>query len=153
AIALAMAASRSEPLKVAFNSATYGLAAALSSLGLVVVPPGAFGYGSLALCVVLSGAIFVFVNVLMVCVAMGLARETPVLPIFLDPLRQSGPIFGIMVFVSAQAVIFWRVSPPLVLLLGAPIVALTLYQRTVVRHRVAEEAASRDSLTGLKNRR
>jgi diguanylate cyclase (GGDEF)-like protein/putative nucleotidyltransferase with HDIG domain len=58
-----------------------------------------------------------------------------------------------MVFVSAQAVIFWQISPPLVLLLGAPLVALTLYQRSAVRHRVAEEAASKDSLTGLKNRR
>ena len=51
-------------------------------------------------------------------------------PIFLDHLRHSGPIFGIMVFVAAQAVIFWRLSPPLVLLLGAPLFALTLYQRS-----------------------
>ena len=46
-------------------------------------------------------------------------------------MRQSGPIFAIMVFVAAQAVIFWRLSPPLVLLLGAPLFALTLYQRSV----------------------
>jgi diguanylate cyclase (GGDEF)-like protein/putative nucleotidyltransferase with HDIG domain len=102
---------------------------------------------------VLSGAIFVVVNVLMVCIAMGLSTNVRVTPIFMDHLRYSGPIFGIMVFVAAQAVIFWRVSPPLVLLLGAPLVALTLYQRSAVRHRVAEEAASTDSLTGLKNRR
>ena len=89
----------------------------------------------------------------MVCVAMGLSTNVRVTPIFMDHLRYSGPIFGIMVFVAAQAVIFWRVSPPLVLLLGAPLVALTLYQRSAVRHRVAEEAASTDSLTGLKNRR
>jgi diguanylate cyclase (GGDEF)-like protein/putative nucleotidyltransferase with HDIG domain len=153
AIGLAMAAARAESLKVAFNVATYAIAGALSSLALLLAPATEHGYASLALCVVLSGAIFIVVNVLMVCVAMGLARLTPVLPIFMDHLRQSGPIFGIMVFVSAQAVIFWQVSPPLVLLLGAPLVALTLYQRSAVRHRVAEEAASTDSLTGLKNRR
>ena len=154
AIGLAMAAGRATPLKVAFNMATYGIAAALASLALVAtdpVTPG--GYGSLALCIVLSGAIFVLVNVTMVCVAIGLATGSRVLPILVDHLRYSGPIFGIMVFVAAQAVIFWRVSPPLVLLLGAPLVALTLYQRSALRHRVAEEAATTDSLTGLRNRR
>jgi diguanylate cyclase (GGDEF)-like protein/putative nucleotidyltransferase with HDIG domain len=153
AIGLAMAAARTEPLKVAFNVAAYAIAAALSSVALVFASPTHYGYGSLAFCIVLSGGIFVLVNVLMVCVAMGLAGETRVFPIFMEHLRQSGPIFGIMVFVAAQAVIFWQVSPPLVLLLGAPLVALTLYQRSAVRHRVAEEAASTDSLTGLKNRR
>ena len=154
AIGVAMAAVRIQPLKVAFNVATYAIAAALSSLALVVTSPlEQYGYVNLAFCIVLSGAIFVFVNVLMVCIAMGLSTNLRVFPIFTEHLRYSGPIFGIMVFVAAQAVIFWRVSPPLVLLLGAPLVALTLYQRSAVRHRVAEEAASTDSLTGLKNRR
>ena len=153
-IGLSMAASRAEPLKVAFNSATYALAAGLSSLPLLVEGSLAHhGYASLALSVVLSGATFVIANVFLVCLAMGLAGGLPVRPIFEDHLRHSGPTFGIMVFVAAQAVIFWRLSPPLVLLLGAPLFALTLYQRSSVRHRVAEEAAATDSLTGLKNRR
>ena len=37
--------------------------------------------------------------------------------------------------------------------MSAPLFALTLYQRSSVRHRVAEEEAATDSLTGLKNRR
>jgi diguanylate cyclase (GGDEF)-like protein len=153
-IGVAMATSSREPLKVAFNVATYALAAGVAALVVTLdAPVAASGYGGLALCVVLSGAVFVLVNVLMVCVAIGLAQGTRVLPLFADHLRYSGLIFGVMVFVAAQAVIFWRVSPPLVLLLGAPLVALTLYQRSSVRHRAAEEAASRDSLTGLRNRR
>jgi diguanylate cyclase (GGDEF)-like protein/putative nucleotidyltransferase with HDIG domain len=40
-----------------------------------------------------------------------------------------------------------------VLLLSAPLFALTLYQRSSVHGRAAEEAAATDSLTGLKNRR
>jgi len=75
AIGLAMAGARSQPLKIGFNVATYAIAGALSSLELLVVPPAAEGYGYLALSVVLSGAIFILVNVLMVCVAMGLSRE------------------------------------------------------------------------------
>ena len=73
--------------------------------------------------------------------------------VFADHLRYSGPIFAIAVLVAAQAVILWRVSAPLVLLLSAPLFALTLYQRSSVRGRVAEKAASTDSLTCLKNRR
>jgi diguanylate cyclase (GGDEF)-like protein/putative nucleotidyltransferase with HDIG domain len=153
-IGIAMTAARSAPFKVIFNVATYALAAALSALVLVVDEPlNHFGYASLAFSVVLGGAVFVLANVFMVCLAMSLSGAGPVSPIFRDHLRHSGPIFGIMVFVAAQAVIFWRVSPPLVLLLGAPLFALTLYQRSSVRHRVAEEAASTDVLTGLKNRR
>ena len=80
-------------------------------------------------------------------------RRASIRATFVDHLRHSGPIFAIMVFVAAQAVIFWRMSAGLVLLLGAPILALTLYQRAYVRRRTAEEEAATDSLTALKNRR
>jgi diguanylate cyclase (GGDEF)-like protein/putative nucleotidyltransferase with HDIG domain len=152
-IGIAMAATDG-PLKVTFNSATYALAAGLAALPLLV--DGALmkqGYGSLAIAVGVSGGIFVVANVMLVCVAIAYSSGLRVGPIFRDHLHYSGPIFGVMVFVAAQAVIFWRLSPPLVLLLGAPLFALTLYQRSALRHRAAEEAASTDSLTGLKNRR
>jgi diguanylate cyclase (GGDEF)-like protein/putative nucleotidyltransferase with HDIG domain len=58
-----------------------------------------------------------------------------------------------MIFVAVQAVVFWRLSAPLVILLSAPLFALTLYQRSSVGQRAAEEAATTDSLTGLRNRR
>jgi diguanylate cyclase (GGDEF)-like protein/putative nucleotidyltransferase with HDIG domain len=119
----------------------------------VEAPGRESSYGLLAVSVVVSGAIFVFVNVLLVCAAIGLASGGSIREVFSEHLRHSGPIFGIAVFVAAQAVILWRLSAPLVLLLSAPLFALTLYQRSAVRGRVAEEAASTDSLTGLKNRR
>jgi diguanylate cyclase (GGDEF)-like protein/putative nucleotidyltransferase with HDIG domain len=153
-ISLAMTLDRVQPIKVAFNGATYAIASGLASLPLVIEAPGAeSSYGLLAVSVVVSGAIFVFVNVLLVCGAIGIASGGSIREVFSDHLRQSGPIFGIAVFVAAQAVILWRLSAPLVLLLSAPLFALTLYQRSAVRGRVAEEAASTDSLTGLKNRR
>jgi two-component system cell cycle response regulator len=90
---------------------------------------------------------------MLVCIAIGLSSGSSALAVFRDHLRYSGPIFGIMIFVAVQAVIFWRLSAPLVILLSAPLFALTLYQRSSLRHRAAEEAATTDSLTGLKNRR
>jgi diguanylate cyclase (GGDEF)-like protein/putative nucleotidyltransferase with HDIG domain len=95
----------------------------------------------------------VLANVMLVCIAIGLSNGSSPLAAFRDHLRLSGPIFAIMIFVAMQAVIFWRLSAPLVILLSAPLFALTLYQRSSVRHRVAEEEAATDSLTGLKNRR
>jgi len=58
-----------------------------------------------------------------------------------------------MVFVIAQAVIFWLQSPYLVILVGAPLFALNLYQRAAVKRRLAEHEAARDSLTHLGNYR
>ena len=73
--------------------------------------------------------------------------------ILVDHLRHSGPIFAVMVFVAAQAVIFWTLNKWLVLLLSAPLFALTMYQRSHVRSRIAEAEAATDGLTSLKNRR
>ncbi len=152
-IGFAMAIDRSEPIKVGFNSAAYALAAGFAALPLLIDGGGRASYGLVALSVVVRGAIFVVANVAIVCTAIGFATGTPVREVFRDHMQQSGPIFAISVFVAAQAVILWRLSEPLVLLLSAPLFALTLYQRSSVRGRVAEEAASTDSLTGLRNRR
>ena len=154
AIAVSMAFSRAEPLKIFFNSATYAIATGLAALPQVVTGQvGEHSYARLAASVFASGAIFVFVNVMLVCIAIGLSSGNPPLRVFKDHLRYSWPIFAIMIFVAVQAVIFWRLSAPLVILLSAPIFALTLYQRSSVGQRAAEEAATTDSLTGLRNRR
>ncbi len=150
-----MTVNRVPPIKVVFNACTYAIAAGLAAgvgalLGDVT---GRHGYGGVVALTVGCGAAFVLANVALVCVAIGISSNTKVGATIADHLRHSGPIFAIMVFVAAQAVIFWRLSPLLVLLLGAPIFALTLYQRSYVRSRTAEEEAATDSLTALKNRR
>ena len=153
-IAVAMALDRVPPIKVAFNASGYAIATALGSVPLLVGDSGhGRNYGLAALSVVLSGGIFVVANVVLVCGAIARASGGRLREVVGDHLRYSGPIFAIAVFVAAQAVVMWRISPPLLLLLSAPLFALTLYQRSSVRGRAAEEAASTDSLTGLKNRR
>jgi diguanylate cyclase (GGDEF)-like protein/putative nucleotidyltransferase with HDIG domain len=154
AIGLATTFARDDALKVAFNSATYAIAAGLAALpALAFEPVSELDYGRLAGSIFAGGAIFVFVNVMLVCIAIGLSSGSSTLAVFRDHLRYSGPMFGIMIFVAVQAVVFWQLSAPLVLLLSAPLFALTLHQRSSVRHRAAEEMATTDSLTGLKNRR
>ncbi len=153
-IGLAMAVQRCDAIKVLFNGATYAIATGLAALPpLIDHAGGQQGYGALAASVLVGGAIFVVSNVLMVCCAIGLATYGSIRAVFLDHIRYSGPIFAIAVFVAAQAVILWRLSAPLVLLLSAPLFALILYQRSSLRSRAAEEDAATDSLTALKNRR
>jgi diguanylate cyclase (GGDEF)-like protein/putative nucleotidyltransferase with HDIG domain len=153
-IGVAMSLDRVPPIKVAFNGAGYAIATGLAAVPLLVGNAGHGGnYALVALSVVLSGGIFVVANVVLVCGAIALGSGSQLREVVADHLRYSGPIFGIAVFVAAQAVVLWRLSPPLVLLLCAPLFAVTLYQRSSVRGRAAEEAASTDSLTGLKNRR
>jgi diguanylate cyclase (GGDEF)-like protein len=154
-IALAMTLAGSSAIKIAFNAGIYAIAAAMAAgVGLIIgQTTGHYGYVGLVVLTICCGAVFVVANVLLVCVAIGLASSASIRSTFSDHLRHSGPIFAIMVFVAAQAVIFWQLSAGLVLLLGAPILSLTLYQRAYVRRRTAEEEAATDSLTALKNRR
>jgi len=154
AIGLALSLEHVEPIKIAFNSATYAIAVGVAALPAWVVPGVPHdNYGLVALSVVVAGAIFLLTNVLLVCIAISRTTGNRLREVFVDHIQHSGPVFVIAVFVTAQAVILWRLSAPLVLLLSAPLFALTLYQRSSVRGRVAEKAASTDSLTLLKNRR
>jgi len=152
AIAVAQVPSRVAPLKLLFNSAVYGIAAAVASLPTAVHGLPA-GYGRLTAVTVASGGIFVLVNVVLVCLAMALASGDRAQDVLADHLRHSGLVFSIMAFIAAQVVIFWELSPALLLLVGAPLFSLNQYQRSAVRSRVALKAASTDSLTGLKNHR
>jgi diguanylate cyclase (GGDEF)-like protein len=155
AIAIAQIPARVGVLKLSFNSAGYGIAAAVASLPTAFVDQHGLqmGYGPLTALTVVSGGIFVFINVVLVCVAMALASGERARDALGDHLRHSGVVFSIMAFIAAQVVIFWELSPPLLVLVGAPLFALNQYQRSAVRSRVALRAASTDSLTGLKNHR
>jgi diguanylate cyclase (GGDEF)-like protein len=151
AIAAAMISTRAELLKIFFNSSVYAISAAAASLPNLVFDDG--GYGRLTALAVASGAIFFFVNVVLVCSAMALASANRLRDVLRDHLRHSGSAFSIMAFMAAQVVIFWQLSPLLLILVGAPLFTLNLYQRSTVRGRAALKAASTDSLTGLKNHR
>jgi diguanylate cyclase (GGDEF)-like protein/putative nucleotidyltransferase with HDIG domain len=154
-IALAMALGRSAPLKVLFNAAVYAIAAGVAALCGTVVGPAVsgWGYGGLVASTVVCGAVFLAVNIFLVCLAIALGGGLPVRATFVDYVAQAGAICALMVFVAAQAVILWRDEAGLVLLLTAPLLALWLYQRTYLRSRVAEQEAATDSLTCLRNRR
>jgi diguanylate cyclase (GGDEF)-like protein len=155
AIACAMLPLRVDGLKLAFNSAVYAVSAALASLPSYVYHAHSLDreYAAVTAIAFASGAVFVATNVALVCTAIALASGKRVREIVTDHLRHSGLVFSIMAFIVAQVVIFWQLSPLLLVLAGAPLFAVNLYQRSLVRGRRALKAASTDSLTGLKNHR
>jgi diguanylate cyclase (GGDEF)-like protein len=155
AMALAQIPPRTPPLKLIFNASVYAIAAAAASLPEIFAhaDPSRVGYGELTSLVFASGAIFVITNVILVCIVVALATGDTVRDILREYLHHSVPAFSIMIFLAAQAVIFWRLSPPLIILVGAPLFTLNLYQRSSIKGRVAAKEAATDSLTALKNHR
>jgi diguanylate cyclase (GGDEF)-like protein/putative nucleotidyltransferase with HDIG domain len=155
AIAVAIIPIQVGMLKLAFNSAVYSISAGLASLPNYVGHAQSLdgSYAALTGIAFVSGAIFVSTNVVLVCTATAVASGERIHDILADHLRRSGLVFSITAFIVAQMVIFWELSPFLLILAGAPLFAINLYQRSMVRGRVALEAASTDSLTGLKNHR
>jgi len=155
AILIAQLPTRPGPLRLAFNSAVYAIAAGLASIPGSLASEAAphTNLGAVIGLAFFSGAVFVAVNVALVCGAIALASGEPVRKVMDAHLRHSGPAFTVMVFVVAQAILAWHQSPYLLPLVGAPLFALNLYQRAAIKRRTAEVQAARDNLTGLGNQR
>jgi diguanylate cyclase (GGDEF)-like protein len=154
-VAAQIAERRTNILRTAFNAAAYSVAAFAGSLFALFVAqdPAHPHFGRLTMLVFAEGAVFVGLNVLLVCTAVALFDGSRVRGVVTDHLRHSGPAFAIMAFIAALAVALWTVSPPLLGLLAGPVFALALFQRYALRTRVALRAASTDSLTHLPNHR
>jgi diguanylate cyclase (GGDEF)-like protein/putative nucleotidyltransferase with HDIG domain len=154
AILVAQLPMRPGPLRVAFNSAVYAIAAGLAATATLAGQIGPHSNVGVVVGVAfLAGTVFVAANVALVCGAIGLASDRPVRKVIDDHLRHSGPPFTVMVFVVAQATLAWHQSPYLLPLVGAPLFALNLYQRAALKRRAAEVEAARDNLTELGNQR
>src|SRR4029077_13751182 len=84
-----------------------------------------------------QGAVFIVVNVGLVCVAIALSEGKELRPVLVDHLRHSGLPFLMMASIAALAVSLWSASPPLLLLLAGPLLTLGMYQRYAHKTRVA----------------
>jgi diguanylate cyclase (GGDEF)-like protein/putative nucleotidyltransferase with HDIG domain len=145
-------------LRLLFNASVYAVAVFAASLPGVWLSVGLAGSGHMAYArliasVFATGAIFVAVNVFLVCFAIALFENLSPREVIIDHLRHSAPAFVTMAFLAALGVILWSVEPPLLLLLAGPLITLSLYQRYALSTRVAQVAAATDNLTGLLNHR
>jgi diguanylate cyclase (GGDEF)-like protein len=143
------------PRKVAFNVAQYALSAlaaravwcALTEQSLLggYVP---FETDQLA-AALLTGAVFVVVNHLLVCVAVALETRQRLVKVLADGLRFSVTTSGVLVAMAPLAAFLVQASPYLLLLLLLPVIAVHASAAQAMRH---EHEAMHDALTGLANR-
>jgi diguanylate cyclase (GGDEF)-like protein len=135
-----------------FNAAVDGLAAFSSAF-----PVFLFGESStlesITLYAFTGGALYVVVNVVLVCGALAILAGRPLRELLHDNLGHSGPAFVIMAFLAALSASLWTTDPWLLVLLAGPLFTLTLYQRSALSTKVATRDALTDSLTGLGNHR
>ena len=104
-----------------FNAAVYGLAAFSSAFPVFLL--GARAVTSLeriTLYAFVGGALYVIVNVVLVCGALAILAGQPLRVLLRDNLGHSGPAFVIMAFLAALAASLWTTDPWLLVLLAGP---------------------------------
>jgi diguanylate cyclase (GGDEF)-like protein len=152
-ICLPMLIQRDPKIRAFFNGSAYAIAAAAASVPrlLGVVPE--HDVTRMSAYAFVGGMIFVLVNVGLVSGAVTLAEGVAYRETLSSILRYSGPALAIMAFLAALAANLWTIKPALLVLLAGPLFALSLYQRTALKSRLAQRDALTDNLTGLGNHR
>jgi diguanylate cyclase (GGDEF)-like protein len=152
-IFLPMVFQRMPTIKAAFNGGAYAIAAAAASMPRILGVVPSHDVVRLSAYAFVGGMIFVLVNVGLVAGAVTLAERIRYRETLGSLLRYSGPALAIMAFLAALAANLWTIKPGLLVLLAGPLFALSLYQRTALKSRLALHDALTDNLTGLGNHR
>ena len=140
-------------IKAALNGSAYALAAAAASIPRLSGLVHSHDVLRMSIYAFAAGLIFVLVNVGLVAGAISIAQSVSYRETLFSILEYSGPALSIMGFLAALAANLWTIKPALLLLLAGPLFALSLYQRTALRSRMALHDALTDNLTGLGNHR
>ena len=147
--------NRRTPKKSAFNTAQYILsllAARAVYSGLAHLP---FFGGPMTVEVhhlgpLLAGGIaMVVVNLLLVTAVVSIATSQPLLTILREDARFHAATQVVLLCIGAVAAVVVKDGVAVLVLLGAPVIAVHWTTAAAIRH---AHAASHDSLTGLKNR-
>ncbi len=139
------------PIRIAYNSAVFALAAAAA--GWSMRPLGGDGAGSLAARVAVSTFVDHWVNLLLIAAVVAVSRGKAFLPVLRANLRGTTLPFALMASAALMLVVLWERSPALSIALVGPLLAMALYQRSTHEALRATRLALTDPLTGLGNHR
>jgi diguanylate cyclase (GGDEF)-like protein len=139
-------------LKLAFNSATYALAAAACGGVGVVVGRGGSVHATI-LDAFGGGLAFYATNLLLTMAVIGRASGEPLLPLLRQSFGATALPFAIMGSVSLMLVVLWSDWPGLSAALIGPFLSISLYQRSINGRLEALRLALTDPVTGLGNHR
>jgi diguanylate cyclase (GGDEF)-like protein len=142
---------RRAPIRVAYNSSVYALAAAAGGMGAAAVDRSTFDHVLLE--TTAAAGAFYAVDLALVTLVIARTGTEALRPLLRQTLGTTLLPLGIMVSLSVVLVILWDRSPFLVAALFGPLVAFDLYQRSQLRALEAMRAALTDPVTGLGNRR
>ncbi|MFL5912092.1 MAG: HD domain-containing phosphohydrolase [Gaiellaceae bacterium] len=153
-IAASMIATRRPLSRIAFNVASYALAALAASIPVIVWGPSdAVGAGRLTVYILVGALFSVTANVLLVSAAISISQGIRYRDVVAPGLRRIGFTYLMMAVLAALAANLWVAHAWLLSLLAGPLFTLTLYQRSLYHSHLASKDARTDNLTGLGNHR
>jgi diguanylate cyclase (GGDEF)-like protein len=139
------------PIRIAYNSSVYALAAAAA--GAVAAAWPSDGFGLLAIEIGLAATAFYAVNLPLVTAVVSRWAREPFFALLGRAVSSTFIAFAIMASLSLMLAVLWDRSPFLSAALLGPLAAIALYQRSVHRELRAMRLALTDPLTGLGNHR
>jgi diguanylate cyclase (GGDEF)-like protein/putative nucleotidyltransferase with HDIG domain len=142
---------RHPPIRVSFNAAAFGIAAALA--GLLIEPVGGDNAGELAVRIAICSLVQYGVNLILISAVVIADRGGNYLTIMRSNVAWTAVPFTLMSATGLILVVLWERTPALALALLGPLLAISLYQRSQHRALTAMRLALTDPLTGLGNHR
>src|SRR4051794_20823212 len=142
---------RHPPIRVAFNAAVYGIAAALA--GVVISPIGHTDPLLLVAVIAISSVVQWAVNLFLITAVVRAGRGGNYWSIMRQNIGWTWIPFALMSATGLILVVLWEREPVLLLALLGPLLAISLYQRSQHRALNAMRLALTDPLTGLGNHR
>src|SRR4051794_4571813 len=142
---------RHPPIRVAFNAAVYGIAAALA--GVVISPFGHTDPLLLVAVIAISSVVQWAVNLFLITAVVRADRGGNYWSIMRQNIGWTWVPFALMSATGLILVVLWEREPALSLALAGPLLAISLYQRSQHRALNAMRLALTDPLTGLGNHR
>jgi diguanylate cyclase (GGDEF)-like protein/putative nucleotidyltransferase with HDIG domain len=142
---------RQPPIRVAYNSAVYALAAGAAGGVAAALPEHGFGW--LVVEVGLGASAFYAVNLPLIAAIVSRWAREPFLALLRRAVSSTVIAFAIMASLTLMLAVLWERSPFLSAALVGPLAAIALYQRSVHRELKAMRLALTDPLTGLGNHR
>jgi diguanylate cyclase (GGDEF)-like protein len=139
------------PIRVAFNSAVFAIAAAAA--GVAVAPFADGDLMSTVLAVTVAAFVDNTIDMLLIAGAVSLGSDKPYWPILRSSLKVSLIPFALMASAALMLIVLWQRSPFLSIVLVGPLLAIALYQRSQHRALRAMRLALTDPLTNLGNHR
>jgi signal transduction histidine kinase len=130
-MALTEASRRRPPIRVAFNSSIYVLAATVAALAISAVGGSSGTLASLLLATLVASAAFYATDIALLAAIVARSEREPYATLLRRYFYWTLAPFSVMASVAAILVVLWQEAPVLAALLGGPLAAIALYQRSI----------------------